>query len=527
MRKLILLLGVASTPLAAQQRDPLAVNVGELEAHLRVISADSFEGRYPGTRGEARTTAYIISQLQAQGIKPGVHGAWLQPVTIVTHEGVAEATPEARLSGNVTRTLEHGPDLRLANYTNREEIVSGGDLIFVGYGIHAPVYGWDDLAGVDLKGKVVVALFGEPILPGDTVRFNGVRASRFAAVTDKLPELERRGAVGVLWIRPGRGLARTPPSGVRRLKDEAARASLVFSGNVADSLIATLLPAGSPPLAEVLASAARPGFRPIPLNSRLDVRFRTRVKEVVTHNVVGVVPGTDRARAAEHVVLSSHWDAFGIGPAVGGDSIYNGALDDGSGVMTMLALARVFGRNPQPRSITFLFTTAEEWGLVGARAFVRDGPLPTDKIVANLNMDDGIELFGVKRDAAPLGAELSTLGRTAADVAKQMGLRMMPDPYPEEGFFLRADNFPFAHAGVPALYMALGTDAEGQPAGFVDGKIKEYLEKHYHRPSDDYETVVIDLRGAVQYAHFVRDVTIAVARVKGRPEWLKGAEFQR
>ena len=247
----------------------------------------------------------------------------------------------------------------------------------------------------------------------------------------------------------------------------------------------------------------------------------------MTHNVIGVVPGTDRARRDEHVVLSAHWDAYGIGPAVNGDSIYNGALDDGSGTTALLALARVFARAPQPRSLTFLFTTSEELGLLGAEAFVRAGLLPMEAVVANLNLDDGMELFGRKRDVAPLGIELSSLGRTVEQVASRMGLRVSPDPFPEEGFFLRADNYPFARAGVPSLYMALGTDGEKHGKAWVDAKVKEYLERHYHRPSDDYATVVLDLDGAKQYADFVRDVTTAVASDPARPEWKPRAEFAR
>lgn len=527
MKSLLLLTLAAAVPLAAQQRDALGVTTAEAAAHLRFLSSDLLEGRYPGTRGELLTTAYLMSQLEAYGAKPGNNGAWLQPVTIVTHDAVADASVEIHLTGRMARSLEHGRELRLANYSAQAEVVAHGELVFVGYGIHAPMYGWDDLAGVDLRGKIAIALFGEPTLAGDTARFNGVRASRFSWATDKVREMERRGAVGVLWLRPGANLARTPPGGQRRLKEDATQGGVVFTGNIGDATLATLLPPGSAPLNDLLARAARPDFRALPLDVALSVRFRTRPKEVLTHNVVAVIPGTDAARRAEHIVLSAHWDAYGIGPQVQGDSIYNGALDDASGVTTLLALTRVFARHPQPRSLTFLFTTAEEWGLLGAQAFVQQGPIPVDRIVANLNLDDGIELWGVKRDAAPLGVELSTLGQTAGEVAKKMGLRMLPDPYPEEGFFLRADNYPFARAGIPALYMALGTDAVDRPAGWVDAKVKEYLSTHYHRPSDDYATVVVDLRGVVQYAEFVRDVAIAVARAPRRPEWVKGGEFQR
>jgi hypothetical protein len=523
-RTLVPFLLCFATPAAAQRRDPLAVSEAEIGAHLRLLSSDLFEGRFPGTRGEALTTGYLVSQLQAAGLQPGAEGAWLQPVRLLAHDPVAGAVPEVKVSGRLTRDLVHGRDLRLSNLSARAEVSAGGDVVFAGFGISAPVYGWDDLDGTDLSGKVVIARIGEP--SRDTTRFNGVRSSRFGWLAAKTAELQRRGAVGVLWLRPSGSMSTSPPGGQRRLVGDGNSATLLFSGNITDSVLASLLPPGMR-LAELLEASERPGFRAVPLGVRLDVRLQTRPREVLTHNVVGTVPGTDARRSGEHVVLSAHWDAFGIGPAVAGDSIYNGALDDGSGTSVLLALARVFATTPQPRSITFLFTTAEEWGLLGAHAFVREGSLPMDRVLANLNLDDGIELWGRKRDVASLGVELSGLGATSAEVAKRMKLRITPDPYPEEGFFLRQDGFVFAEAGVPALYMALGTDAVDRPAGWVDERVKAYLAEHYHRPSDEYDTVVVDLAGAVQYAEYVRDVAIAVARAPARPAWNRGGEFAR
>lgn len=524
-RRLVPLLLLLATPLAAQKRDPRAVPAAELDAHLRFLSSDLLEGRYPGTRGEALTTAYLVSQLQAAGAKPGANGAWLQEVRLLVHDPILGAVPEITVSGRLSRTLVHGRDLRLANLSAQPEVRAGGEMVFAGYGISAPVYGWDDLAGTDFTGKVVVARPGEP--KQDSTKFNGVRASRFAWIVAKTEELQRRGAVGVLWLVPRTTrMSTSPAGGQRRLASDARAATLLFGGNLPDSTLASLLPDGVR-LDELLAASERPGFRPVPLGVRLDVLLQTQPREVVTHNVVGLVPGTDPARRDEHVVLSAHWDAYGIGAPVEGDSIYNGALDDGAGTAAVLALARVFAADPQPRGLTFLLTTAEEWGLLGAQAFVREGPLPMARVVANLNCDDGIELWGRKRDVATLGVELSSLGSTVADIAKSLGLRLTPDPYPEEGFFLRQDGFAFAQAGVPSLYMALGTDAVGRPKGWVDSQVKEYLELHYHRPSDDYETTVKDITGAVQYAEYVRDVATAVARGTTPPRWNRDGEYAR
>ena len=523
---LALALALPAPAARAQQPDSLRITGTEIGARLRLLASDLFEGRAPGTYGDTLTTTYLASELSAFGLRPGADSGWLQPVTIVVHQPDSTSPNTARLSGRVTRTLEHGRDIRFANDGAAAEVMGSGELVFVGHAIYAPPYQWDDFDFLNLRGKIAVILLGEPTLAGDSSRFNGRRASRFGSMDTKLAELGRRGAVGALLVRPAGSISRAPVTGRRRLLRHAQADSLKFFGALSDSVLATLLPRGRS-LAALLQSASRPGFRPLPLGVRLDYAFRTRPIKVRTNNVIGVIPGRDSALAREHVVLSAHWDAYGIGRPVNGDSIYNGALDDASGVSGLLAVARALAAYPQRRSLTFLFTTAEEWGLLGARAYVCEGPLPMERVAANLNVDDGIELWGVKRDAAPLGTEHSTLGAAASRVASKMGLRMTPDPYEEEGFFLRADNFPFAEAGVPALYMALGTDAVGQPPGYVDGLVREYLRTHYHRPSDDYETVVRDLEGTRQFAEFVRDLAIAVANNDTRPEWLPGAEFQR
>lgn len=525
----LLALALATLSACAQERpaDLSPITAAELSARLRFFSSDRFEGRLPGTRGDSLAVEWLVSELGSFGVEPAGSDGWLQPVSIVVHDADPSSPNEARVLGRVSRALMHGRDVRLANHGAAPRVETGGELVFVGYGIDAPTYQWNDFEGVELEGKVAIGLRGEPKLEDDSVRFNGFRASRYSWTRDKVEELSKRGAVGVLWVLPNGSLSSGPVTGSRRLATEVEGSTLRFVGNITDSALAALLPSDAPGLAELVSEAGRPGFRARALGSRLEVRFQTRPRTVQTRNVVGVVKGTDPELASEHVVLSAHWDAYGIGRPVDGDSIYNGALDDGSGVTALLALARVFAAAPEPRSITFLFTTAEEWGLIGAEAFVREGPLPLERIVANLNIDDGTELFGPHRDVAPLGIELSTLGGAVAEVAESMDLRVTPDPFPEEGFFLRADNYPFARGGVPALYLALGTDALGRPEGWTNLRVKQYLEREYHRPSDDYETVVVDIQGARQFAEFARRLTSMVARAPQGPAWLPGAEFSR
>jgi len=223
-----LLLAQSPAAAAAQRPDSLAITTDELGARLWLFSSDLFEGRYPGTRGEELTTAWLISELQSFGVRRALVHGWLQPVSIITHQAVPESPPEARVSGRVTRTLEHGRDIRLANYGATPDVQAGGELVFVGYGIDAPIYKWNDFAGLDLRGKIAVALIGEPNIPGDSVRFNGSRASRFAWNFAKIAEMERRGAVGVVLLRPAGSFSRTPPTGLRRLAGQPA--GLRFTG---------------------------------------------------------------------------------------------------------------------------------------------------------------------------------------------------------------------------------------------------------------------------------------------------------
>lgn len=533
---LVFILALTASPVAAQAPDSLAISTQELAARLKFFSSDLFEGRYPGKKGEELTTAYLISELQSFGLQPGAaptpgdtNPGWLQPVELLVQRPDSASVPvQARLSGRISAELAPGKEVTFVNAGRRPDVEASGDLVFVGYGIDAPMYKWNDFAGTDLKGKIAVMIFGEPTLPGDTVRFNGVRASRFSWFSDKLADLERRGAVGMLLIRPNGAFTQGPVRFGRYLAADVDDNGLRFLGGITDTALARLLPPKAGSLAAVLKAAEKPGFRAVPLGVKLAVRFRTQTSTVTSHNVIATVPGREGIHAREHVVLSAHWDAYGIGKPVDGDSIYNGTLDDGSGVTALLALARVFARHPQPRSLTFLFTTAEEWGLFGAYAFVCSGPIPLDRIAANLNLDDGIELLGPKKDAAPLGVELSTLGQIARSTAEHMGLKLSPDPYPEEGFFLRADNYPFARAGVPSLYMALGTEPVQGTKQFVDAKVKEYLEQHYHQPSDQWGTLKpLNLEGSKQFAEYVRDVTIAVANEAQPPSWVAGGEFKR
>jgi hypothetical protein len=374
--RLVLVLTLLARLAHSQTPDSIGITTQELGARLRFFSSDLFEGRYPGTRGEELTTSYLVSELQSFGVRPGARPAgsdtatsWLQPVELLVQRPDSTSPVDARLTGRISRSLAPGREVTFVNAGRSPDVSASGELVFVGYGIEAPIYRWNDFAGTDLQGKIAIMMMGEPTIPGDTIRFNGVRASRFSWFGDKFAGMERRGALGVLLLRPD-GSIQGPVRVGRFLASDMDDSGLRFVGGLTDSTLARLLPPKAGSLQVLLTSADRPGFRALPLGVRLAVRFRSTPITVTSHNVIGTIRGTDPGLTDQHVVLSAHWDAYGIGKPVNSDSIYNGALDDGSGVTALLALARVFAHHPQRRSLTFLFTTAEEWGLFGAHAFV-------------------------------------------------------------------------------------------------------------------------------------------------------------
>src|SRR5215213_5587580 len=317
MKPLCLALTLLVPPISAQTPDSLAISTQELAARLKFFSSDLFEGRYPGKKGEELTTAYLISELQSFGLQPGAapapgdtNASWLQPVELLVQSPDSASPPvEARLSGRISGELAPGKDVTFVNAGRGPDVEAAGDLVFVGYGIDAPMYKWNDFAGTDIKGKIAVMIFGEPTIPGDTVRFNGVRASRFSWFSDKLADLERRGAVGMLLIRSNGAFTQGPVRVGRYLASDVDDNGLRFLGGITDTALARLLPSKVGSLPAVLKSAEKPGFRAIPLGVKLAVQFRSQPSTVRSHNVIGTVRGTDAALADQHVVLSAHWDA--------------------------------------------------------------------------------------------------------------------------------------------------------------------------------------------------------------------------
>ena len=527
---------LAAAALRAQPAAPIApaaITPVEIDADLKFLSSDLLEGRAPATRGGQLAAAYIASQLRAAGVSPGVgDSSYLQRVPI----DVVKADPSTirvTASGKATATLRFTDDVVVWAGSAADSSAARGEVVFIGYGAAAPEYRWDDFKGVDVKGKWLMVLVNDPPAPpNEPTLFGGKAMTYYGRWTYKYEEAERRGAAGMLIVHtteragyPWQVVVGSNSVEHRLLpRDPAGPAPIGVRGWIKDTVAAALLKQAGLDFDALRTQAARRDFRPVNTGIVLDATFRNTVSHLASENVVGIVHGA--ARRNEYVALTAHWDHLGIGPKVNGDSIYNGALDNASGVADLLAVARAAAAAPRPaRSLLFVFVTAEESGLLGSAWFAEHPTVPAAGLVANLNLDGG-NLLGRVRDLNVLGDTKSSLGPSLAAFARPRGLRLDPDEHPEQGHFYRSDHFSFARAGVPAVSIGAGTDYVGRPAGWGKAQDEDYTAHHYHQPSDEYRPD-FDLSGAVQLSQLVLDFARSLANSPSWPTWNADAEFRR
>lgn len=516
-------------PAAAQRITP-----NEIDGDLRFLASDLLEGRAPATRGGELATAYIAAQLRSAGIQPGVNGSYFQrvPIDVVT---VDSASMHVQASGKATAQLRFPDDVVIWAGSAVPSSAAHAEIVFAGYGVTAPEYKWDDFKGVDVKGKVLLVLVNDPPATAKEPQlFGGKAMTYYGRWTYKFEEAERRGAVGALIVHttaaasyPWHTVVASWSTPQRMLpRDPSLPAPLGFNGWITDSAATALLAHAGLDLAALRKQAASRDFHPVNTGITLDVAFRSSVQHLESQNVVGVIPGRDRSLGKQYVALSAHWDHFGIGPKVNGDSIYNGAVDNASGVSTLLAVARAAARAPRRRrSLVFVFVTAEEAGLLGSSWFAQHPTMPDSDIVADLNMDV-VTVLGKVRDLNVLGSDKSTLGPMLAHLIAPNGMRIDPDAHPEAGHFYRSDHFSFAKAGIPAVSIGAGTDYVGRPKGWGVQQEDDYTAHRYHQPADNYSPD-FDLSGAAQIGDIVLEFATALANSPVLPAWNPNAEFKR
>lgn len=510
------------------------IDVHRLSDHIRILASDAFEGRGPGTPGEAKAVDYITAQFKALGLKPaGDDGGWTQAVTLNRFTVKGEPVLSAVVDG---RAMPLASGEQVVVGTRRPGVsqvaIEAAPIVFVGYGVSAPERQWDDYKGVDLHGKIALVLVNDPdFATPEPGRFDGVAMTYYGRWTYKYEELARRGALGVMIVHE------TPAAGypwyvVRSSwsvaqfdipRDPAERT--LMEGWITRGAAADLLKQAGLDYDALKLAAQKPDFHPVALKgATLSARFGVDVERVVTHNVLAKRAGA--TKPGEVVLYGAHWDHLGVGGADStGDRIYNGALDNASGVGALLELARLYANGPAPRrTVMFAAWTAEEKGLLGSEYYASHPEIPLAKTVANLNMD-GMAIYGRARDVVVIGAGKSELEDDLRRAAVADGLAVTAETNPQAGGYFRSDHFSLAKAGVPALSFHLGPDllAGGRERGLK--LAADFTAQHYHQPSDEWRADW-DLSGAVQELRLQYAVGRELADSAEWPAWKNGAEFK-
>jgi len=516
-----------------------SITANGLLNHIRVLSSDEYEGRAPGTKGEELTVRYLIGQFSKLGLKPGnPDGTYVQKVPLA---GIRSESRAFFTAGGRKMDLKAGDYVAVTRRFTPEVKVDSSDMVFVGYGVVAPEYGWDDYKGVDLKGKTLVMLIGDPPVPDpndpsklDENMFKGRAMTYYGRWTYKYEMATEKGAAAAVIIHE------TGPAGypfavllgssgqehfeIQRPDGNMGRVAVeswITSGKAKE-----LFALAGQDLEQLKKAAVRNDFKPLDLRAKASFHIHNSLREVQSQNVVSKLEGSDPSKKDEYVTYTAHWDHLGRDATLKGDQIFHGAHDNASGTAGLLELAKAYTKlqlRPK-RSILFLSVTAEEQGLLGAKYYAENPLYPLRSTLANINMD-GLNTWGRTKDMVLIGLGNSTLDDIVMEVARQQGRTIQPDAEPEKGFYYRSDHFEFAKQGVPALDPEPGVDYIGKPEGYGLQKRREFTERDYHRVSDVIKPGW-DLSGAVEDLQLLFQVGYRVAEGEQYPEWKPGSEFK-
>jgi Zn-dependent M28 family amino/carboxypeptidase len=534
----------APGPTPAVQRMPIGelpdVDTDAVLQHVKTLSSDEFEGRGPGTKGEELTVAYLTDQFQKLGLKPGnSDGTYIQKVPLV---GITPSpAPLTLKKGSQTKQLKWRDDVvAWTKHVADSASLNDSEMVFVGYGVVAPEYNWDDYKDVDVKGKTLVMLVNDPPVPDpansselDPKTFGGKAMTYYGRWTYKYEIGAQKGAAGVLVIHET-GPAGYPFDVIQQkvteqfdlVTPDKNMGRVAIEGWISNEQARNLLKMAGQDYDALKKQAATRDFKPVPLGVQASMTINNKLRTIDSQNVVAKLEGRDPVLKNEYVVYTAHWDHLGIGPAVNGDRIYNGAQDNASGTAGLLEIAHAFTKLPAPpkRSILFLSVTAEEQGLLGSQYYSVTPIYPLAKTAANINMD-GINVFGRTKDITLIGLGASELDDYVKDAAGEQGRVIRPDPEPEKGFYYRSDHFNFAKQGVPALDPDSGIDYVGKPPDYGKKVRDNYTEHDYHQPSDIVRPDW-DLSGAREDLKVFFTVGYRIAEANKMPEWKPGNEFK-
>ena len=522
----------AALPGPLEQAARTYITRAALEAPIRFLSSDLLEGRGPATRGDQLARLYLQTRLEGMGYQPAfANGAWQQPFDIV---GIKGQFPKSwRFQGRSEHVdLAWREDYIAVSGLQSESVsVDDAELVFVGYGIQAPEFHWDDFKGMNLTGKILVMMNNDP--DWDPNLFAGKRRLYYGRWDYKYESAARQGAAGAIIIHttPSAGypwqVVQSSWGGEQFGLPAGSEPRVKVEAWATEDAVRRLLKSGGYDLEKLTAAARSREFHPVPLGIRTSISFTNKLASLQTANVGGVLPGSDAKLAPQAVVLSAHHDHFGIGePDASGDRIYHGAVDNASGCAQVLAIAQALAALPERprRSVLALFVAGEERGLLGSQYYAQHPSFATGRIAADINIDSG-NIFGRTRDATSIALGKSSLDEIAARVAAAQGRVVKGDQFPDRGYYYRSDQFSFARIGVPALFFNDGTDFIGRPAGWGREQIEQWELHKYHQPSDRLDSSW-NFDGMIEDAQLAMLSAWLIAQAEALPTWKPGDEFE-
>lgn len=532
-------------PAAAQQVPPAVqqsfdqLRGDAIRAHVKFLSSDLLEGRGPGTRGDALATSYIASQFESMGLQPaGDDGTYFQKVSLlgVTTDPGKTRVDLRRADGTSLGPLVYRDQFVGGDQSQQENVTVDSEVVFVGHGVVAPEYKWDDYKGFDARGKTLVMLVNDPpASEAETELFKGRARTYYGRWTYKFEIGSARGADAVILIHTdaaagyGWQVVRNSWTGEQAyVKNAPGQHALRFAGWVSQNVAQEMFKSAGLDLAAMTKAAASRDFKPVPLNLRLNANVTSTIRPFETANVVAKIEGSDPKLKDEAVLYTAHHDHLGIGTPDDDDptdTIYNGAIDNASGTATILEIARAWSETKArpKRSILFALVAAEEQGLLGSKYFGEHPAVPAGRIAMGLNID-ALQLFGEVGSVTMIGIDRTNFFPVAQKVTRALNLNIIPDQSPEQGSYYRSDHFSLAKVGVPAFSIKQGNDVVGKPVEWGPARSKEYRDKHYHQASDEYDPTW-NFAAAVQMARLVVWLGHEAANAPDKPMWLAGEEF--
>ena len=507
-----------------------SINAAQLIEHVKVLASDEFGGRAPSSKGEELTLAYLTEQFKAIGFKPGNGDSFLQEVPLVSIEASTDMT--LSIGG---KDYQHGTDMVMGSARISElEQLKNSELVFVGYGVNAPEYNWNDYKDLDVKGKTVVILVNDPgFATQDPAVFNGNAMTYYGRWTYKYEEASRQGAEGAIIIHEtapasyGWSVVKnswTGPQFSFQRKD-MNKDRVAVEGWINSDVATELFAKAGLDFSEMKARAAQGGFNVDMGNLDASITVKNTIKNSISYNFIATLPGQNKAE--EHILYSAHWDHLGTDLTKKGDQIYNGAVDNATGTAALIEVAEAFSKLPQPldRSVTFLAVTAEEQGLLGSKFYAANPVIPAAKTVANINMD-ALTVNGRSADVAVYGLGQSELDNFLTKSAEKQNRVISGDPRPAAGIYYRSDHFAFASIGIPALYAKSGAVPVDQATADLRAKLDPILAKCYHGLCDEYRDDW-DLSGAVEDMQVFFEMGVELSKSDVWPQWSKTSEFKR